>query len=477
LDAAQAEIEARKEEFDAEKLEELTQEIRHEIGDESTDNEEVDEEEEEYAPTESDSDDEETIAKDEKEVDDKNKDNEINMLENDAEVPLEELIKLYYPEQYREMDLEVQELPEGLDVDEGGQIVSNELFSVVAHVDDSIENGLDHADEMPSAEENNAADNLCQSTLEETMEVLSGSDFIVKVDSESLGTIDIPQDPVQSGVVEIGDDTNELGHNKISIDLNEDAHNNIEESTDSSQDLDRHTCNTEQPGDGEELINNVKILDYNDESIIHKDEPSHDEPIDSNSMCVENNSEPADHNDERAACNENTVDHFNDLLTEDVTTDHGDEPLDMEESLNSVNNESSVDYMDESVDIDDRNNETVDNDEQLNQDDTTVENEELIVNNDESVVDYDDEWVDSKVPRDSDGDDLVDNQKLDSSTLETNDNNQAVARIAKSIDSDEEGINSGKSDDHTEKPLSCDENNPNNDSTEKNVRDSEENME
>merc|ERR1711953_1551882 len=45
LDAAEAEIEARKEEFDAEKLEELTKEIREEMGDESTD-EEGDEKEE-----------------------------------------------------------------------------------------------------------------------------------------------------------------------------------------------------------------------------------------------------------------------------------------------------------------------------------------------------------------------------------------------------------------------------------------------
>merc|ERR1711872_73679 len=283
---------------------------------------------------------------------------------------------------------EVQELPEGLDVDEGGQIVSNELFSVVAHVDDSIENGLDHTDEMRSAEENNAADNLCQSTLEETMEVLSGSDFIVKVDSESLRTMDIPEDPVQSGVTEIGDDTNELGHNKISIDLNEDAHNNIEESTDSSQDQETHTCNIEQAGDSEESINNVKILDYNDESLILKDEPSHYESIERNNMCVENDGEPADYNGERA-CNENSVDQINDLLTKDVTTDHGDDSLDMEESLshneeshNSVNNENSVDHIDESVDIDD----------------------------------------------------------------------------------------------HTEKPLSCDENNPNNVFTEKNDRDNEENM-
>merc|ERR1719180_646196 len=46
LDAAEAEIEARKEEFDAEKLEELTKEIREEMGDESTDEEDDEKEEE-----------------------------------------------------------------------------------------------------------------------------------------------------------------------------------------------------------------------------------------------------------------------------------------------------------------------------------------------------------------------------------------------------------------------------------------------
>merc|ERR1712010_124317 len=47
LEAAEAEIEARKEEFDAEKLEELTKEIREEMGDESTDEEDDEKEEEE----------------------------------------------------------------------------------------------------------------------------------------------------------------------------------------------------------------------------------------------------------------------------------------------------------------------------------------------------------------------------------------------------------------------------------------------
>merc|ERR1719216_546328 len=65
-----AEIEARKEEFDAEKLEELTKEIREEMGDESTGEEDEEEEGNEseasemevgdYSPVESGSDDEQT---------------------------------------------------------------------------------------------------------------------------------------------------------------------------------------------------------------------------------------------------------------------------------------------------------------------------------------------------------------------------------------------------------------------------------
>jgi len=198
LDAAQAEIEARKEEFDAEKLEELTQEIRHEIGDESTDDEADIEDEDEYAPGESDSDDEDTIAKEEKEVDEKNNGNEINMLENDAEVPLEELIKLYYPDQYKEMDLEVQELPEGLELDEGGQIVSSDLYTVVAHVEGSLENGLDHVTDtkgMSVQEQDTSADcNKNDSLIAETLESLDDSNICVeKLDTNSLDTIEVTQ--------------------------------------------------------------------------------------------------------------------------------------------------------------------------------------------------------------------------------------------------------------------------------------------
>jgi len=129
LEAAEAEIEARKEEFDAEKLEELTKEIREEMGDESTDEEddekEGEEEEEEneegegdeseasdmevgdYTPVESCSDDEDTIEKEEKE--EAKEEFEIDMLENEAEVPIEELLKLYYPDQLKQMQGEVME--------------------------------------------------------------------------------------------------------------------------------------------------------------------------------------------------------------------------------------------------------------------------------------------------------------------------------------------------------------------------------
>merc|ERR1712181_102869 len=101
-----------------------------EMGDESTDDEEDDEKEEEesneegeeeeeeeedegedseasdmevgdYTPVESASDDEDTIEKEEKE---EGKDEfEIDMLENEAEVPIEELLKLYYPDQLKQM--------------------------------------------------------------------------------------------------------------------------------------------------------------------------------------------------------------------------------------------------------------------------------------------------------------------------------------------------------------------------------------
>ena len=145
LDAAEAEMEARRDEFDAEKLEEMEKEIRREMGDESTDEEdeggddegkeevvedddvaedeeEVEDEEEEdeddsdaesemevgdYTPAESASDDEDTIEKDEK--NEAKEEFEIDMLENEAEVPIEELLALYYPDQLREMKGEEKE--------------------------------------------------------------------------------------------------------------------------------------------------------------------------------------------------------------------------------------------------------------------------------------------------------------------------------------------------------------------------------
>merc|ERR1712181_111948 len=107
-----------------------------EMGDESTDeeddekeeegNEEEGEEEEEeeddeegeeseasdmevgdYTPVESASDDEDTIEKEEKE--EAKEEFEIDMLENEAEVPIEELLKLYYPDQLKQMQGEVVE--------------------------------------------------------------------------------------------------------------------------------------------------------------------------------------------------------------------------------------------------------------------------------------------------------------------------------------------------------------------------------
>ena len=66
------------------------------------------------------------------------------MLENDAEVPVEDLIKLYYPEQYKEMDLEVAELPADIELGEGGELVSGEDYTVVAHLDEEKhQNGTD----------------------------------------------------------------------------------------------------------------------------------------------------------------------------------------------------------------------------------------------------------------------------------------------------------------------------------------------
>merc|ERR1712002_774209 len=62
-------------------------------------------EDREYAPDEGSSDDEETIEKDEKEVDDKEQDNEIDMLANEADIPIEELLKKFYPEQFKDLEV------------------------------------------------------------------------------------------------------------------------------------------------------------------------------------------------------------------------------------------------------------------------------------------------------------------------------------------------------------------------------------
>merc|ERR1712218_750103 len=108
LDFAQAEIDARKEEFDAGKLDELTQEMREELGlssEEDEDNANTDEgseaAEDDFVPDGEDNDDEVTIEKDEK---DEQKDEfEINMLETDAEIPVEDLLRMYYPDQWKQM--------------------------------------------------------------------------------------------------------------------------------------------------------------------------------------------------------------------------------------------------------------------------------------------------------------------------------------------------------------------------------------
>merc|ERR1711915_1118285 len=116
LDYAQAEIEARKEEFDTEKLDELTQEMREELGmssgeeDEGNTDEASEVAEDEYAPDGEAEDDEITIDKDEKS---EQKDEfEISMLETDAEVPVEDLIRMYYPDQWQQMQADT-----GLELD------------------------------------------------------------------------------------------------------------------------------------------------------------------------------------------------------------------------------------------------------------------------------------------------------------------------------------------------------------------------
>merc|ERR1712062_415309 len=128
---AQAELDARKEEFDAGKLDELTQEMREELGLSSEEEEEEEEEDEnvqtdnsdlgedEYAPQEYISDDEVTIDKDEKK---EQKDEfEVSMLETDAEIPVEDLLKMYYPDQWKQMQGEEDENENGEQQVNGGR--------------------------------------------------------------------------------------------------------------------------------------------------------------------------------------------------------------------------------------------------------------------------------------------------------------------------------------------------------------------
>ena|ERR1712014_299963 len=72
-----------------------------------------------YSPVESGSDDEDTIEKEEKE--EVKEEFEIDMLENEAEVPIEELLKLYYPDQLKQMQGEVEQVEESNGVEEEGR--------------------------------------------------------------------------------------------------------------------------------------------------------------------------------------------------------------------------------------------------------------------------------------------------------------------------------------------------------------------
>merc|ERR1712200_17298 len=120
---------------------------REEMGDVSSEGGDNDESEggDEYSPEQSDSDDEETIEKDEKEVDDKNDYNEIGMLENEAEVPIEELIKQYYPDQYKVMELGQDDIED--DVFESTNEASlDDSEACVAEVVDETKQDMDVTD-------------------------------------------------------------------------------------------------------------------------------------------------------------------------------------------------------------------------------------------------------------------------------------------------------------------------------------------
>merc|ERR1719192_1315612 len=63
----------------------------------------------EYNPDVDSDDDEETIEKEEELNEDKNHDREISDLENEADVPIEELLKKYYPDQFGDVEAEKKE--------------------------------------------------------------------------------------------------------------------------------------------------------------------------------------------------------------------------------------------------------------------------------------------------------------------------------------------------------------------------------
>merc|ERR1712130_176717 len=86
---------------------ELTKEEEDEEEEEDDESEASDMEAGDYSPVESGSDDEDTIEKDEKE--EAKEEFEIDMLENEAEVPIEELLKLYFPDQLKQIQGEVVE--------------------------------------------------------------------------------------------------------------------------------------------------------------------------------------------------------------------------------------------------------------------------------------------------------------------------------------------------------------------------------
>merc|ERR1712156_1162379 len=100
--------------------------MREELGlssEEDEDNANTDEgseaAEDDFVPDGEDNDDEVTIEKDEKH---EQKDEfEINMLETDAEIPVEDLLKMYYPDQWKQMQGEEDENENGEQQVNGGR--------------------------------------------------------------------------------------------------------------------------------------------------------------------------------------------------------------------------------------------------------------------------------------------------------------------------------------------------------------------